>query len=126
MADLFLVEDSAIIRERFVALFSAIPNLAVVGQTGNALEAVTEILRLRPDIAVLDIHLEAGSGIEVLRLIRPGIPSLVIVMMTTDPTAAHRKRCLKAGADHFFDKANEHLQIVDVVRAVAAARRPLL
>jgi two-component system, NarL family, response regulator DevR len=123
VVDLFLVEDSAIIRERYAALFHAIPDLAMVGQTGNAPEAVRQILLLKPDIAVLDVHLEAGSGIDVLKQIKSHHPNVVAIVMTTDPTDAFRKQSLLAGADHFFDKANEYQQIVEAVRAVAERGR---
>jgi two-component system, NarL family, response regulator DevR len=122
VTDLFLVEDAAIIRERFTALFSAIPDLAMVGQSGSAPEAVRQILRLRPDIAVLDVFLADGSGIDVLKQIRPQLPNAVVIMMTTEPDDAYRNQSLRAGADHFFDKANEYQQIIDAVRAVAERR----
>ncbi|HEX6530957.1 MAG TPA: response regulator, partial [Burkholderiales bacterium] len=63
----FLVEDSPLIRDRLLALLGSVPGAQVCGHANNAGAAVREILATRPDVVVLDIALADGTGFDVLR-----------------------------------------------------------
>ncbi len=119
MSTLFLVEDSEMLRARFVALFGASKQLSIVGQAADAPTAIARIATLRPTIVVLDIQLQVGTGIDVLKAVRPQLPDTVVITMTNNPSDHRRMQCLECGADYFFDKTLEFEQIVDAVNRVA-------
>lgn len=107
----FIADDSAIIRERLVALLSGISNLEIVGHANNTRVAKKLIQELRPEVLILDIQMPGGSGIELLRQLKQETPNLVVMMVTGSSFPQYRKRCLQAGADYFFDKATDFEQI---------------
>ena len=79
----------------------------VVGQTGDAREAIAEIRQVQPEVVILAIHMYMGSGIEVLRTVRQELPTAVIIIMTNSAYPQYRRECLRAGANYFFDKSIE-------------------
>lgn len=103
----FLVEDSAIIRERLLQLLGGLEGVEVVGDADNAVDAITGILAAGPDVVVLDIKLKNGSGIDVLKRVKQSLPSVTVIMLTNYATSEYRRRCLEAGAEYFLDKTNE-------------------
>lgn len=121
----YVVEDSPIVRERLLEMLSGIEGVDVVGSADNAGEAIEGILRLLPDVALLDIKLRTGSGIAVLKQIRQRAPRVATIMLTNYASAEHRQRCLGAGANYFFDKTGEFESVktaLDELRASGAAQ----
>src|SRR5262249_7809374 len=91
--NVYIVEDSASIRERLAAMLGAIEGVTVVGQAETPDEAVEGILRIRPDSVVLDIHLVGGSGIEVLRRTHLEAPGTVFIVLTNYANSQYRRVC---------------------------------
>ncbi|MCC6880162.1 MAG: response regulator transcription factor [Rhodocyclaceae bacterium] len=117
----FVVEDSPIVRERLLEMLAEIEGVDVVGDADNADEAVERILRLKPDVAVLDIKLKRGSGIGVLEQIHRQAPGVATIMLTNFASAEHRQRCLSAGANYFFDKTEEFESVKGALQDLRAA-----
>jgi len=112
----FIADDSAAVRERLKAMVLELQGVEVIGQAGNAVEATESILKLKPDVAILDIRMPGGSGIDTLRNIkRVALPPRVI-MLTNYPYPQYRKRCMDAGADFFFDKSSEFHRVTEVLK----------
>lgn len=107
----YLVEDSDLIRERLHVMLGGLPGVEVVGHAATAGDAIAALPQLQPDVVVLDIKLKTGSGIDVLRAIRHRMPALDVIVLTNYATEEYRKRCLEAGAKHFLDKTNEFEQL---------------
>jgi DNA-binding NarL/FixJ family response regulator len=120
--NVFIVEDSASIRERLAALLGGIEGVTVVGQAETPSEALEGILRTRPDSVVLDIHLVGGTGIEVLRQAHLQIPRTVFIVLTNYPNAQYRRICMEAGAAYFFDKSSEIAKVREVIEGLGATR----
>jgi len=116
----FIVEDSASIRERLAALLREIEGVSIVGEADSVCAAVEGILRTRPESVVLDIQLLDGSGIEVLRRVCPQAPEVVFVVLTNHANPQYRRICLEAGASHFLDKSTEIGKIREVITALGA------
>jgi DNA-binding NarL/FixJ family response regulator len=124
MLKIYIADDSEEVRQRLVALVSDLEEVELVGQTVDARTAIADIQRLQPDIAILDIRLVNGNGIEVLEIVKLlHVPPLVI-MLTAFPTQQYRRKCMSAGADYFFDKTSEFERIVDVLELVIRQRTP--
>ncbi|NMG31612.1 response regulator [Aromatoleum evansii] len=115
--NVYVVEDSPVVQERLVAMLRDIPGVVVVGVADNPPEALTAIRRLRPDVAVLDIRLRGGNGIDLLKGIRSDAPDTTTIILTSYAHPALRERCRSAGADHFFDKSSEFDRIRFVLEA---------
>ena len=100
----FIVENSAIVRKRLVALMGEIDGVSVVGEAETPQAAVDGILLTRPSWVLLDIQLTGGNGLEVLRRVRTCVPGTRFIVLTHLDNPQYRRICMQAGADHFFDK----------------------
>jgi two-component system response regulator DevR len=112
---IFLVEDSAIIRERLLRLFEGLGGVEVVGDADSVPEAIAGIVAATPDVVVLDIKLKNGSGIDVLRHIEDRLPGVTVIMLTNYATGEYRRRCFEAGAEYFLDKTNEFQKLQGIL-----------
>ena len=117
----FVVEDSAALRERIVDDIASLGTFNVVGWAESQNEAVESIAQLAPDVVVTDLRLKEGSGVEVVRRIRTRrpLPPPSIVVLTNYATPEYKQRCFEFGADEFFDKTSEYDQFLRRLRAVA-------
>jgi DNA-binding NarL/FixJ family response regulator len=112
----FIVDDSAIIRERLKTMLSEIPEVKIAGEAKDTSEATTSILRLKPNVVILDIRISEGNGIEVLNDIKQTNDAPMVIMLTNYPYPQYRKKCTEKGADFFFDKSTEFDKINDVLK----------
>jgi len=120
----YLVDDSELVRRRFVDMLSEIEDVEIVGQTGSAEQAEAEIRKLSPDVVILDIKLPGRNGIEVLREIEKDVPTPLVIMLTNYPYAQYRRECIEAGADYFLHKATEFERINDILRLPSGREEP--
>ncbi|MBI1790299.1 MAG: response regulator transcription factor [Acidobacteria bacterium] len=104
---LFIADDSVVVVKALKGLLSEIDGLDIVGEAGSVAEAIAGIQSLRPDVVLLDLLMPGGTGIDVLTAVKKSNPAPVVIMLTNHAYSQVRERCLKAGADAFFDKANE-------------------
>ena len=112
---IFVVEDSAAIRERLVEMIGDIAGVVVVGEAASFDEAVAGIRRTRPDVAIFDIQLAAGSGIDALVEARREQPGLRAIVFTNYATPQHEKAAVDAGAEYFLDKSADLEKISEVL-----------
>lgn len=117
---IFVVEDSAAIRERLVEMIGEIEGVVVVGEAASSDEAVTGIRRTRPDVAIFDIQLAAGSGIDALVEARREQPGLRAIVLTNYATPQHEKASVDAGAEYFLDKSADFEKIAEVLESMKA------
>lgn len=117
--NLYIVENSSYLRERLTRLVARRQGVQVVGYAATARDAVQDIQRLKPDVVLLDIRLDQGTGLDVLKQIKTrGQPPTVIVL-TNYAYPQYRERFLAGGADYFFDKSAEldmMLQALETLR----------
>jgi DNA-binding NarL/FixJ family response regulator len=112
---IFIADDSAVVRERLKEMLSEIPEVKIIGQAEDGLQATNLIEELNPDVVVLDIRMPRGNGIDVLEKIKKNNPALIVIMLTNYPYPQYRKKCMKAGADYFFDKSSEFEKVTEVL-----------
>jgi DNA-binding NarL/FixJ family response regulator len=110
-----IADDSALLRERLAALLSEVAGTDLVGQASDAQEALEAIERLKPDVVILDIRMPKGNGITALETLKANEDCPVIIMLTAFPYPQYRDKCIKAGADYFFDKATEFDLVVQAL-----------
>jgi DNA-binding NarL/FixJ family response regulator len=125
MIRVYLVEDSDILRDRVIESITEPGRIEVVGYTDSEAQAIREIRDFRPDVAIIDIQLRQGNGINVLQQIpRLGLPSLPKrIVLTNYALPEYLSKCVELGADFFFDKSTEFHRIHDVLQQLAEAPR---
>ena len=116
----FLADDSELIRTRVAAMLGA-PVMDIVGQAETPQDCITGILATRPDVVVLDVQLDGGQGLEVLRAVRAAAPGIAFIVFSNNSGAAYRKRYLEAGAACFLDKTTEFDKLPQAVTTACAA-----
>ena len=117
--DIFIVDDSAMIRDHIVAILRHIPNTKITGQADDAPEAIREIARCPPDLVVLDIRLRASNGLDVLQFVAREYPATKVIILSNHAQPESRELFMNAGAHQFFDKSLEFDKIHDAVATLA-------
>jgi len=123
MLKVFIVDDSALVRQRLadmLAEFEARGAVELVGRAWNARGALEAIRELEPDVAILDVRLADGTGIDVLEEIKADNLVPMVIMLTAFPYPQYREKCMAAGANHFFDKLTEFERVVEVIADLCA------
>ena len=110
----FLADDSAPIRDRVAAMLCA-QGMTITGEAATPPDCINAILSTRPDVVVLDVQLEGGTGLQVLQAVRAAAPDISFVVFSNTAGPAYRKRYLGAGATGFLDKNAEFDQLAEAV-----------
>lgn len=121
----FLLDDHEVVRRGLRELLEATPGFEVVGESGSAREAARRIPALRPDVAVYDVRLPDGSGIEACREVRSVDPSIAGLILTSFDDEQALATAVLAGASGFLLKDIKGNGIVDAIRRVAAGENLL-
>ena len=116
---LFLVDDHEVVRRGLTELFDAEDDMEVVGEAGTAEQALTRVASAQPDVAVLDLRLPDGDGVEVCREIRSAHPEIQCVILTSYADDEAVFNAVMAGAAGYLLKDVRGRDLVDGVRKVA-------
>lgn len=118
----FLVDDHPLVREWLGSLIERQPDLAVCGQAETSGAAYEAIARLQPDVAVVDLSLEDGSGLELIKQIQilPKPPCVLVLSMHDE--AIYAERALRAGATGYVMKRSATGRVIDAIRQVLQGR----
>jgi two-component system response regulator DevR len=116
----FLLDDHEIVRRGIRELLEAEDDLVVVGEAGTAEEAYGRIPATSPDVAVLDVRLPDGDGVEVCREIRSKHPEIACIMLTSFSDDEAVYSAIMAGAAGYVLKQVRGSDLVDGIRRVAA------
>lgn len=122
MIRVFLVDDHELVRRGITALLNAEPDIEVVGEAGTAAQARTRIRATRPDVAILDVRLPDGSGIDVCREVRSEDPSIRCLILTGYDDDEAIYAAVLAGAAGYVIKDVNGSGLLDSLRKVAAGR----
>lgn len=117
------VEDHPVFREGLITIISSQPDMLLVAQAGNAIEAVAEYRRHRPDITLMDLRLPGTNGIDTLISIRGEYPDARVIILTTADSDGEIQRALRAGASGYVLKSMPKNELLDVIRSVHSGRR---
>ena len=122
MIRVFLVDDHEIVRRGLAGLVDAQPDMEVVGEAATARQSLGRIEATTPDVAVLDVRLPDGSGIDVCRDVRSRLPSVACLILTAYDDDAAVSAAVLAGAAGYVLKDIGGSRLVDAIRAVASGR----
>lgn len=110
-----VVDDSEIVRERITSILSKLEGVENIGVATGSVEAISLLDDLKPDMAILDVHLPGGSGIKTLRHIKRHHPDTKVIMLADTSLPQYRKICFENGADFLFDKSTDFRKVVGVI-----------
>ncbi|PYC87572.1 DNA-binding response regulator [Streptomyces tateyamensis] len=118
----FLLDDHEVVRRGVHELLADEPDIEVVGEAGTAAEALSRIPAVSPDVAVLDVRLPDGNGVEVCREIRSRLPEVRCLMLTSFSDDEALFDSIMAGAAGYVLKAIRGSDLLSAVRDVAAGK----
>lgn len=118
----FLVDDHEVVRRGLIDLLGADPDLRVVGQAGSIAEALAEIPAAKPDVAVLDVRLPDGNGIELCRDLLATMPDLRCLMLTSFTSDEAMLDAILAGASGYVVKDIKGMELAQAIKDVGAGR----
>lgn len=118
---ILLVEDSLHLRARLKRSLLAIEGCEIVGEATDAVGAVELACAFTPDLMVLDIHLRAGTGLQVLERLRARGLHPTVVVLTNCIEKPYLDAAHRLGADYFFRKSSEFEEAVECIRRLVAA-----
>jgi DNA-binding NarL/FixJ family response regulator len=116
---ILIADDHPVLRRGLRALIEEEPDMEVVGEAGNGLEAVQLAERLRPDVVIMDISMPELDGLEATRRIRERSPSTYILILTVHAHERYLFPVLKAGASGYVRKTAADEELIEAIRVVA-------
>ena len=122
MVTVFLVDDHEVVRRGLIDLLGSDPDLEVIGEAGTAAQAMAQIPALRPDVAVLDVRLPDGNGIELCRDLLSAMPDLRCLMLTSFTSDEAMLDAILAGASGYVVKDIKGMELARAIKEVGAGR----
>jgi DNA-binding NarL/FixJ family response regulator len=117
-----LVDDHPLVREGLVNLIAQQPDLEVCGEAGNEPQALALVSSAQPDVAVVDLTLENGSGLELIKSIKAGHPGVAVLVLSMHDESLYAERALHAGARGYIMKREAAKKVIQGIRAVCAGQ----
>ena len=121
----FVADDHAMVREGLISVLAAQPDIEIVGTAANGREALAQVLKLMPQVVILDISMPELDGIETTRQILAEMPDTLILILSMNSSAHHVFHALEAGARGYLLKESAGKEVVNAVRVVHTRRRYL-
>ncbi|MCX5525502.1 response regulator transcription factor [Streptomyces bobili] len=115
-----IADDQQMVRQGFTVLLNAQPDIEVIGQAVDGLDAVAQVAELSPDVVLMDIRMPELGGIEATRRITVATPEIKVLVLTTFDLDEYVYEALRAGASGFLLKDASADQLAEAVRVVAA------
>ncbi|MBF6182148.1 response regulator transcription factor [Nocardia otitidiscaviarum] len=122
MIKVFLVDDHEIVRRGLVDLLEGDPELSVVGEAGDVAQALARIPALRPDVAVLDVRLPDGNGIELCRELLSRLDDLRCLILTSFTDEQAMMDAILAGASGYVVKDIKGMELAKAIKEVGSGR----
>ncbi len=114
-----IVDDHALFRRGLDLVLSEEPDIKVVGEAADGIEAVHRAEEMAPDVVVMDVRMPRSTGIEAARRIRERLPDTKVIMLTVSDSEEDLYAAVKAGASGYLLKEISIEELADAVRAVA-------
>jgi DNA-binding NarL/FixJ family response regulator len=119
MLKVMLVDDHVLFRKGLASLLDAQPNIKVIGEASNGLEAIELTKVLQPDLIMMDINMPKCDGIQATRVIKQILPQTKIVMLTASEDDQYLFEAIKIGAQGYLLKDLELYQLLDLLESIS-------
>lgn len=121
-ARVLIIDDHPVVREGLAARIERQPDLEVCGEAADIPDAVQLIESAHPDVAVIDVALKTGSGIDLIRQIKEKHPTVRMLVWSMYQDDLYAERALRAGALGYINKEHATSRIIDAIRSVLNGR----
>jgi DNA-binding NarL/FixJ family response regulator len=115
---IFIVDDHALIRRGLATLIGSESDMEVCGQAEDAASGLQEIIKLQPDLVIVDISLKGNSGLELIKNIKAFSPKIQILVLSMHHESIYALRVLKAGARAYVMKQDVINKVVEAIRRI--------
>jgi DNA-binding NarL/FixJ family response regulator len=117
------VEDHPVFRQGLAAVIEAEPDMALVAQAANGVQAIAEFRQHRPDVTLMDLRLPGTNGTDTLIAIRGEFPDARIIMLSSSDADGEIQRALRSGASGYVLKSMPQGELLSVIRSVHSGKR---
>ena len=117
-----LVDDHPLVREGLVNLINQQADLQICGEAGNEPQALELIRTVQPHVAIVDISLESGSGLELIKSIKALFPAVTVLVLSMHDESLYAERALRAGARGYIMKREAAKKVIEAIRCVLAGQ----
>jgi DNA-binding NarL/FixJ family response regulator len=114
MMNVFIVEDSEAMRESLRSMLSEFHDVRIVGYAADEAGAIEQIDALLPDVVILDLNLQSGTGVAVLKNVKKRHAGIKVMVLTNCNGELYADACKRANADYFFDKSFQFMEVREV------------
>jgi DNA-binding NarL/FixJ family response regulator len=125
MLRILLVDDHILFRKGIAALLDARPDIQIVGEASDGLEAINKSRELLPDIILMDVGMPVLNGLEATKQIKKEMPHVLIVMLTASDEDQNLFTAIKNGAQGYLLKDLEPYQLYDLLENISKGEAPL-
>jgi len=115
---IFLVDDHPLVREWLTNLIHQQPDLVVCGESEDAPHALSEISTTMPNVAIVDISLKHGSGLELIKNLKAMSPNVAVIVLSMHDERLYAERALRAGARGYIMKRETAKKVITAIRQV--------
>jgi DNA-binding NarL/FixJ family response regulator len=119
---ILLVDDHPMVREWLGALINQQADLQVCGEADNAPKALQLVGQVHPNVAMVDISMEGGSGIELIKNIKAGYPEVMVIVLSMHVEGLYAERALRAGARGYIMKREATKGVLQAIRCVLGGK----
>lgn len=120
-----LVDDHSLFRKGVAAALAEHPDIQVVGEASDGLQAVARAHELMPDVVLMDISMPGMDGLEATRRIKTELPQMRVVILTIAEEDQNLFEAIKSGAQGYLLKNVEPLELVEMLRGVSRGEAPI-
>jgi DNA-binding NarL/FixJ family response regulator len=119
---ILIVDDHPVVREGLAMQIATQPDLEVCGEAEDVPAALALLTTVQADLAIVDISLKKGNGIDLIRRIKERYPAMRILVWSMYAENLYAERALRAGAEGYLHKGRATSQLLDAIRAVLAGK----
>ena len=122
MTRILIVDDHPLVRTGFAQLIGDCPDLEVCGEAGDMVEALEQIEATRPDLAIIDLSLAGGSGLDLIERVKTRYKQVLMLVASMHDETLYAERVLTAGARGYINKQEAQDRIIQAIRTVLAGK----
>jgi len=118
----YLVDDHPVVRQSLTNLLNQEPQFQVCGEAEDISNALRDIETRKPDIVILDLSLNGGSGFELIKGLKQRLPQIAIIVFSMHDEKLYAERCIRAGASGYVMKRESTKRILKTIEDVLEGR----